>query len=177
MYEDIDFNIHYGNIKIFDVADGPGVRVSLYVSGCSHGCEGCHNKEAWDYNFGKKFTYYELQTIITQMKLEFVTGFSILGGEPLDPKNRDDIFTIIEIIKSEVPDKSIWLWTGYTWEEIIEKNIIDPVIYDKIDVIVDGKFDLTKRDISLKYRGSPNQRVIDVKKSFKSNSIIYYQID
>lgn len=169
-----NFTIHFGNIKFFDVADGPGVRIALYVSGCPHACEGCHNKESWDYNYGKKFTNDEMNLIIENLKKEFITGFSILGGEPLDPKNRPDVYSIIKLIKEQLPDKNIWVWTGYTWEELMEEKAIPQDILKLIDVIVDGRFILSQRNISLKYRGSPNQRVIDVQKTLKSNSITYY---
>ena len=165
---DIDWKIHYGNIKWLDVADGPGVRVAIYVSGCSVGCEGCHNAVAWDYKYGEKFNKHHMDKIITSLKDNVIEGFSILGGEPLDKRNREDVFAMIEFVRQEVPNKSIWLWTSYTIEQIIWQNIIPRSVIEKIDVIVDGKFILAERDISLKFRGSKNQRVIDVKKYLKN---------
>lgn len=165
---DIDWKIHYGNIKWLDVADGPGVRVAIYVSGCSVECEGCHNAVAWDYNYGEKFNKHHMDKIITSLKDNVIEGFSILGGEPLDKRNREDVFAMIEFVRQEVPNKSIWLWTSYTIEQIIWQNIIPRSVIEKIDVIVDGKFILAERDISLKFRGSKNQRVIDVKKYLKN---------
>ena len=170
--ENKEFTINFGNIKFFDTADGPGVRIALYVSGCSNACEGCHNKEAWDYNYGKKFTNDEMTLIVKNLKKDFITGFSILGGEPLDPKNREDVFRIIEEIHKAVPEKSIWLWTGYEYSEAL--NFIPKEILNCIDVIVDGPFILELRDLSLKFRGSRNQRVIDVKATLKNESITYY---
>lgn len=164
---DIDWKINYGNIKIFDVADGPGIRIAIYVSGCRVMCEGCHNKEAWDFNFGEKFTKETMGHIIRDLKQDTISGFSILGGEPLDPRNRSDVMNMIEFVKRDVPNKTIWLWTSYTIEDIVEKNIIPKNILEMIDVIVDGKFILSERDVSLKFRGSRNQRVIDVKKYLK----------
>lgn len=171
-YSSIEFSMYYGNIKGYDVSDGPGVRVALYVSGCSHYCEGCHNREAWDYKYGSRFTSIDLKMILSRLKLEQTSGLSILGGEPLDPKNRNDVFSVIEIVKDLFPNKTIWLWTGYLWEQV--KDFVPREILEKIDVIVDGKFELDKRDISLKYRGSSNQRVINVFLTLKNDSITYY---
>jgi anaerobic ribonucleoside-triphosphate reductase activating protein len=177
-YENIEFKINYGNIKFFDVSDGPGIRVALYVSGCNFHCEGCHNEEAWNFNFGTKFTHKHMKLILDLLKKKDNSidrdGLSILGGEPLDPKNRSDVLSIIEIVKEQCPDKTIWLWTGFTYEKIVSENIIPKNILEKIDVIVDGQFVLAERDISLKYRGSKNQRVIDVQKTLKENMITYY---
>ena len=172
--EFFNFRINYANIKPIDTADGEGVRVALYVSGCSFKCEGCHNKEAWDYNYGEPFTEETLKTIINALNKNFIAGFSILGGEPLDKHNREDVFKIISIIKEKFPNKTIWLWTGNTWEKILRNKIIPREILEKIDVIVDGLFVLSKRNLSLKFRGSDNQRVIDVKESLKRNSVICY---
>jgi anaerobic ribonucleoside-triphosphate reductase activating protein len=174
MSEFCNFKINYANIKSIDTADGEGVRVALYVSGCSFKCEGCHNKEAWDYNYGDPFTEETLISIIHDLNKKFIAGFSILGGEPLDEKNRDDVFKIISIIKEKFPNKTIWLWTGNTWENIIKNDIIPKDILGKIDIIVDGPFILKERNLSLKFRGSNNQRVIDVKESLKHNSVICY---
>ena len=173
-YSSIEFSMYYGNIKEYDVSDGPGVRVALYVSGCLHHCRGCHNRDAWDYKYGSKFTSNEIKMILSRLKFEQISGLSILGGEPLDPKNRNDVFSIVEIVKDMCPDKTIWIWTGYTWEEIMKTNIIPKDILEKIDVIVDGKFIQSERNITLKYRGSANQRVIDVKETIKNGSITYY---
>jgi anaerobic ribonucleoside-triphosphate reductase activating protein len=165
---DIDWKVYYGNIKWLDVSDGPGVRVAIYVSGCSVGCEGCHNAVAWDYKYGERFTKDHMEKIITSLKGDVIEGFSILGGEPLDKRNREDVFAMIEFVRQEVPNKNIWLWTSYTIDQIIWQNIIPRSILEKIDVIVDGKFILAERDISLKFRGSKNQRVIDVQKYLKN---------
>ena len=169
-----NFNINYANIKTIDTADGEGVRVALYVSGCSFRCEGCHNKDAWDYDYGKSFTEETLNYIIEHLDKNFIAGFSILGGEPLDERNREDVFKIITIIKEKFPNKTIWLWTGNTWEKIIKKEIIPVEILKKIDVIVDGPFILEKRNLSLKFRGSNNQRGIDVRETLKTNTLTCY---
>lgn len=170
--EEKEFTIKYGNLKKIDSADGPGVRVALYVSGCLFRCKGCHNQAALDYNYGEKFTNSTLEEIIEALKKEYITGFSILGGEPLDPKNREDVFKIIEEIHKAVPEKTIWLWSGYTYGEIM--SFIPKNILECLEVIVDGPFVLHERDISLKFRGSRNQRVIDIKKTLKNETITYY---
>lgn len=167
------FSINYANIKSIDTADGEGVRVALYESGCCFRCEECHNSIAWDYNYGNKFTNETINYIISLLKPNYISGFSILGGEPLDPKNRNDTFEIIsEISKTLRKDQSIWLWTAYKWEDLIK--FVPLEILNKIKVIVDGPFILSERNISLKFRGSTNQRVINVKKSLKENKIIKY---
>lgn len=169
--EKYNYTINYGNIKYCNASDGPGVRVSIYFSGCNVHCPGCHNEIAWDFNYGNKFTNKTLDEVVANLKQSFYTGLSILGGEPLDPRNRKDVFHIIEEVHNRT-HKSIWLWTSYTFEELLEKEIIPINILKMIDVIVDGKFIMDKRDIRLFYRGSSNQRVIDVQKSLEEQKII-----
>lgn len=167
------FNIYYGNIKPVDTADGEGIRVALYESGCCFRCEGCHNEIAWNYNYGTKFDENTLNYIKEKLSPDYISGFSILGGEPLDPKNRKDTFEIInEISKVLREDQNIWLWSAYTWDEIIK--IVPNNILKNIKVIVDGPFILSERNISLKFRGSTNQRVIDVNESLSQNNVILY---
>ena len=162
-----EFTIKYGNIKPIDSADGEGVRVSLFVSGCNFKCKGCHNEEAWDFNYGKPFTNETLDYIDECLSKDYISGFSVLGGEPLDPKNVNDVIKIITHVHNKFPNKTIWLWTGNTLENIIKKELIDyHVLREMIDVLVDGPFILEQRDLTLKFRGSRNQRVIDVKKTF-----------
>jgi anaerobic ribonucleoside-triphosphate reductase activating protein len=169
-----DFKINYGNIKTYDVGDGEGVRVSLFVSGCDFHCKECHNSEAWDYNYGNNFNQTTLNFLKHSISESYISGLSILGGEPLAPKNREDVFEIIREVKKEFPNKTIWLWSGYTFETIKEKNIIPIDVLNMIDVLVDGLFEIEKRDLSLKYRGSRNQRVIDIKKSLETDTIVNY---
>lgn len=166
----MEFSIYYANIKDYDIADGIGVRVSLFVSGCNRHCEGCHNKDAWDFKYGKPFTQETLDSIVEKVNKDNITGFSILGGEPLDPKNVEDVKKIIKYVKTHT-NKSIWLWTSYTWEHILDAGILSEEILNMLDVIVDGEFILSKRDITLSWRGSNNQRVIDVKKSLANNKL------
>ena len=170
------YSINYGNIKFCNASDGPGIRVSIYFSGCRVHCPGCHNEIAWDFNYGKKFTDITLYEIIANLKQPYYTGVSILGGEPLDSKNRKDVFHVIDEIYEKV-GKSIWLWTSYTFEEILKNDIIPIETLKKIDVIVDGRFDINKKDLRLLYRGSSNQRVIDVNESLKTNTIVKIKIN
>lgn len=171
--------MNYANIKPIDSVDGEGIRVSLFVSGCHFHCSGCQNVEQWDYKCGTKFTNETQKLINSLLTKSYISGFSILGGEPLDPKNRKTVFEIIENTRRYLDEtgiltcnKTIWLWTGYTYEYLIENNIIPRKILEKIDVIVDGLFYIAQRDITLKFRGSRNQRVIDVKKSLELNNVV-----
>jgi anaerobic ribonucleoside-triphosphate reductase activating protein len=160
-----EYNIKYGNIKPIDSADGEGVRVSLFVSGCNFHCKGCHNYEAWDFNYGKDFTEETMNEIYNYLDKSFISGFSVLGGEPLDPKNVEAVKKIINNVKNKFPDKNIWLWTGYDFEKLITYNILDIETLKNIDVLIDGQFILERRNLSLLHRGSDNQRVIDLKKT------------
>lgn len=167
--------MRYNDIKINDSINGEGVCVSLFVQGCSHHCKGCFNKETWDFNKGIPFGSNELEYIKRSLFLSGVKrNFSILGGEPLDPHNVTDVIKIINNIKFVDKDIKIFVWTGYTYEELISMY---PKEYLKdIDILIDGKFDLSKKDLNLKLRGSSNQRIIDVKKSLEQNEIceVYY---
>lgn len=159
--------MRYNIIKKSDIANGPGVRVSIFVQGCHFHCEGCFNSSTWDFEKGKAFTEDTLNTILELSNKNHIKGLSILGGEPLDPKNIDDVIKLSKEFKSKYPNKTIWLWTGYTIDKICNKDILN-----YIDVLVDGQFDIKLKNITLKYKGSENQRVIDVKKSIKENKII-----
>lgn len=170
-----NFDIYYGNIKYCDTADGPGIRVALYVSGCTRRCVGCHNSSAWNFNSGNKFTVSELNAIIHNLYENYYSGLSILGGEPLEERNRKDVFYIINKAHEKIPDKNIWLWTSYTWEEIIENKIIPEETLNNIDVIVDGPFVLEKRNLKLKYRGSSNQRIVDVHESLTQGKVVLWE--
>ena len=143
------------------------MRTSLFVSGCSHHCKGCFNEIAWDYNYGEEFTSdVLLNNILKSLEPDYIAGLSILGGEPLDYKNINAVSTIVEVVRKSFPNKSIWVYTGYTYEELLERNnLFTSLILNKIDVLVDGKFIEELKDISLKFRGSSNQRIIDMNKT------------
>lgn len=164
--------MYYGNIKYYDISNGDGVRTSLFVSGCNHHCKGCFNEVAWDFDYGKEFSYNTLKEILDSLKPDYIAGLSILGGEPLDYKNINAVSTIVEVVRKSFPNKSIWVYTGYTYEELLERNnLFTSLILNKIDVLVDGKFIEELKDISLKFRGSSNQRIIDMNKTRKLGEI------
>lgn len=159
--------MRYNTIRQLDIANGPGCRVSLFVQGCSFNCPGCFNTTAKDFQGGTEFTNQTLQLLLDLAEPSHVSGLSILGGEPLHPRNRDAVLRLVKHFKDRYPEKSIWLWTGYYWEDVA----VD-LINSGIDVVVDGQFKEELKDLRLKYRGSSNQRVIDVKASTHDNIIM-----
>jgi anaerobic ribonucleoside-triphosphate reductase activating protein len=161
----------YAKIRKMDISNGEGVRVSLFVQGCSFHCKNCFNQETWDFNGGKEFTTAEIQKIIELANKDYIAGLSVLGGEPLHPNNIESVSMLCQYFKFKYPKKSIWVWTGFKYEDILKmgKNYN---IFDYIDVLVDGQFEEDKKDLTLKWRGSSNQRVIDCKKSLAENKII-----
>lgn len=165
--------MNYSLINKTDVANGKGVRVSIFVSGCRNNCDGCFNKETWDFNYGDEFdwdtTFHEL---IKAIDKPYIKGLSILGGEPLDARNYEDVIRLCSVIKRAFHNKDIWLYTGYEWEDAIRSY---PEIADCVDVVVDGRFVERLRDPSLAFRGSSNQRIIDVKKSIKDGAVVLYE--
>lgn len=158
--------MNYAKIKPVDIANGEGVRVSLFVSGCSHKCKGCFNPELWNYNAGFVFTYDTVEQILNLCSRDYISGLSLLGGEPLDPKNCQELLLLCHAFKHKYPNKTLWCYTGYEWEAV--KHL---AIMKYIDVLVDGKFVLDLKDPRLKFRGSSNQRIIDVKKSLETGSV------
>ena len=172
--------MNYGEIKKNDIANGLGVRVSLFVSGCRHHCKNCFNSDTWDFSYGKPFTDKTADDIIKAMKPDFINGFSLLGGEPFEPENQPELKKLLRRIKSEFPNKDIWCYTGFLFDEELlgdsranTENTRELLSY--IDVLVDGRFVEQKKDISLKFRGSSNQRIIDVKKSLETNEVCWVE--
>lgn len=172
----------YAKIKKCDVANGPGVRVSLFVSGCNHHCKNCFNREAWDFNYGKEFTEDEQNEIIEDLKPEYITGLSLLGGEPFERTNQEGLVPLIKKVKEKYPNKKIWCYTGFTFDNQIIGEMIKKEgrkttkeMLENIDYIVDGKFVEELKDPKLRFRGSSNQRIIDVKKSLRENKIINWE--
>lgn len=157
----------YLNILDCDIIDGDGVRVTLFVSGCPHRCKGCHNPESWDAFSGKEFTEETIERIEKLLDRDFVDGLTLSGGDPLFFQNRSEITKLCKRIKEKFPQKTIWLYTGYEYEEVKALEV-----FDYVDVVVDGPFKIDLRDVSLAFRGSPNQRIIDVKKSKKQEKIV-----
>lgn len=166
----------YAKIKKTDVANGPGVRVSIFVSGCHHHCEGCFNSEAWDFNYGNDFTEDTIQEIIEAMNHDYITGLSLLGGEPFELINQKGLLPLLKKVKEVYPEKTIWAYSGYLYDELKEMDYPETKeILSLIDVLVDGKFVESLKDPNLYFRGSSNQRVIDMKKTLKNNKIVLHE--
>lgn len=158
--------MNYGNIKFIDSADGDGVRVSLFVSGCENHCKGCFSPMTWDYNYGKPFTAIEENEIIEACKRPYIAGLTILGGDPFETQNQLALHSFIKKFKEECPNKNLWMYTGYIYDKDLkpgQRRYIQGTtnfILDNVDVLVDGPFILEQRDITLKFRGSKNQRLL-----------------
>ena len=172
--------MNYAVIKKFDIANGPGVRVSLFVRGCRHFCKNCFNSEAWDFNLGKPFTDEVAEEIITAVEPQHITGFSVLGGEPFEPENQEGVLDIVKRIKTLFPEKSIWIYTGFLFDEQLLKGTVGrPETVKEIlkytDVVVDGKFVEELKSPDLLFRGSSNQRIIDVKKSLTQGKTVWLE--
>ena len=166
--------MRFSKIKDNDIANGLGITMSLWTQGCPHHCVGCFNKETWDYDAGKEFTEDDFNYIIENIdKNNIKRDLSILGGEPLCPENVDEVIILCKEFKKHYPDKMIYLWTGYTLEDF---NDVQNEILRYIDVLIDGKFELENRNLSIMLRGSSNQRVIDVKKTLDENKLTLYEV-
>lgn len=168
--------MRYARIRKMDISNGLGVGVSLFVQGCHFHCPECFNKETWDFNGGQEYTKKTTETILELLDQPQITRFSILGGEPLEPCNLYPLSIVINAIKKEKPDIKIWLYTGYTYENLLVRKERENINYltfilNNIDVLVDGQFIQEKKDISYKYAGSTNQRVIDLNKTIDSNIV------
>lgn len=164
----------YAKIRKYDISNAPGICTTLFVSGCTHNCEGCFNKEQQDFTYGNDFTKEIEDEFIEYSKSKQVKAVNILGGEPMQQLMDDTLLKLLKRIKLEV-NKPIWLWSGYTFEEIVN-NPKRAEILREVDVLIDGKFEADKRDLMLKYKGSSNQRVIDVKKSIEAKEVVLYEI-
>lgn len=170
--------MNYATIKFNDIANGTGVRVSLFVSGCTHHCKGCFNAEAWDFHYGEPFTREVEESILAALDHGYVDGLSLLGGEPMEPSHQRALLPFLKEVKTRFPQKNIWCYTGY----LLDTELLDPngrahtevteELVDLLDVVVDGRFEEDKKDIRLRFRGSSNQRIIDVPASRKAGQII-----
>lgn len=164
--------MNYCNIKRRDIADGIGVRVTLFVSGCTHHCKGCFQPETWDFTYGRPFDAAAEDAICSELALPFVNGLTLLGGEPFEPDNQRGLLSLLREVKQNFPDKTVWAYSGYTWEELTGDSrarceVTDEVL-THIDVLVDGEFVEEQKDITLRFRGSRNQRILDVPRSLAS---------
>ena len=169
--------MNYGNIKYNDIANGEGVRVSLFVSGCTHHCKNCFNPETWDFNYGKPFTKEIEDNIISALAPDHINGLTLLGGEPMEPANQKALLDFVKRVKSIYPNKTIWCYSGYLFdtELLSESRAHCPwtkELLSYIDILVDGEFKEDLKDITLRFKGSNNQRVIDVQKSLKENKVV-----
>ncbi len=162
--------MRYNKIRKMDIADGEGIRVSVFFQGCAFHCKECFNPETWDFNGGKEFTDEEIDQIIELAKPDHIAGLSLLGGEPMHPKNIEGSTRLAKKFKETYPNKTIWAWTGFLFDEYLK----DKEIVNYLDVVVDGQFKIEQRNLTLKWRGSENQRVIDVKKSLKKDEVVLY---
>lgn len=169
--------MNYAAIKNCDIANGPGVRVSLFVSGCTHRCPECFNEVAWDFNYGEPFTQDTIDLILNMLRPPHIRGLTLLGGEPFEPQNQPAIVELLRQIKKEMPEKSIWAFSGYLFDEdILSGRLGDTSEYlSYLDVLVDGPFVLAKKNLSLRFRGSENQRIIDVPASLTTGKVILWQ--
>lgn len=168
--------MNYSGIKYSDMINGKGIRVSLFVSGCTHKCKGCFNKDTWDPDYGNPFTEKEENEIFDYFKKygSIAKGLSLLGGDPTYYKNTETLINFLKKFRANFPDKDVWIWSGFTWEQIMSDKKRSELI-SLCDVLIDGKFMLEEKNLNLKWKGSNNQRVIDVQKSLATNSIVIYQ--
>ena len=170
--------MNYAKINKADIANGIGVRVTLFVSGCTHKCKGCFNKEAWDFNFGEPFDEKVENELLDALKPDYIDGLTLLGGEPFEPSNQRCLLPFLKRLKEIYPNKTIWSFSGYTLDELTGESRARCEVTDEmlslIDVLVDGEFVEELKDISLRFRGSSNQRVIDLKETLSSNKIVLW---
>ena len=168
--------MNYAEIKNCDIANGPGVRVSLFVSGCTHHCPGCFNEVAWDFQYGKPFTQKTIDLILGMLRPSYIRGLTLLGGEPFEPENQSAVVELLRQIKGEMPNKSIWAYSGYLFDrDILSGRLGDTREYlSNLDVLVDGPFVQEKKNLSLRFRGSENQRIIDVPATLSRGEIVLW---
>ncbi len=172
--------MYYGEIKKCDIANGEGVRVSLFVSGCTHHCPGCFNEATWDFHYGKEFTEETEKELLDALEPSYINGLSLLGGEPFEPENQKALVPFLRKVKERYPEKNIWCYSGYLYDsQLLSESRARCEYTDEmlsmIDVLVDGRFVESLKDITLVFRGSSNQRLIDVKKSLESGDVVLWE--
>ena len=164
--------MRYNKIRKMDISNGPGVRVSIFMQGCHFHCKDCFNAETWDFKGGKEYTDDTINRVLELCENEYIVGLSILGGEPMHPKNIEGTTELAKKFKEKFPNKNLWVWTGFLFEDIKNNEV-----FNYIDVLIDGQFKTELFDPTLRWKGSSNQRVIDVKKSLKNNKIVLLKED
>ena len=170
--------MNYAEIKNCDIANGPGVRVSLFVSGCTHRCKGCFNEIAWDFAYGKPFTQETVDMLLAMLAPEHIKGITLLGGEPFEPRNQSAVVDFLRQMKGKYPDKTVWAFSGYLFDKDMLTGRLGELTKEflsHVDVLVDGPFIEEKKDLSLRFRGSSNQRIIDVPASLKTGEIVLWE--
>ena len=172
--------MNYATIKNCDIANGPGVRVSLFVSGCTHRCKGCFNEVAWDFDYGEAFTQQTVDSILQMLKPPHIKGITLLGGEPFEPQNQPALVELLRQIRETMPDKTVWAFSGYLFDrDLLAGRVGNPEVtkafLSYVDVLVDGRFVEEKKDLSLRFRGSSNQRIIDVPASLRQGRVVLWQ--
>ena len=169
--------MNYCNIKNCDIADGPGVRVTLFVSGCTNHCKGCFQPETWDFNYGEPFTKETEDKLIAMLEPHYIAGLTLLGGDPFEPSNQRALLPFVKRVRETCPDKTIWAYSGFTYEELRTDGShprceVTDELLGLLDVLVDGRFVEEKKDLRLRFRGSSNQRIIDVKRTLASGEVV-----
>jgi len=168
--------MNYADLRPIDVANGPGIRVSLFVSGCTHRCRECFNPETWDFSYGSPFTEGEVDAILGHLEPAHIKGLSILGGEPFEPQNQETVLALVRRVRERFPHKDVWCYSGYLFESLRDGKVggHSRALLEQLDVLVDGPFVLEKKDLSLRFRGSSNQRLIDVPESLKTGTVVLW---
>ena len=168
--------MHYADIRPIDVANGPGVRVSLFVSGCTHHCKECFNPETWDFSYGAPFGEEEIQAILHHLAPAYIHGLTVLGGEPFEPENQPAVLNLVRRVRQAYPAKDIWCYSGYLWEALSTGKVgtHSRELLEQLDVLVDGPFVIERKDLSLRFRGSSNQRLIDVPASLQAGEVVLW---
>ena len=168
--------MNYADIKRVDVANGPGVRVSLFVSGCTHHCAECFNPETWDFGFGAPFGEEQIQQILGYLRPAHIKGLSLLGGEPFEPENQAAVLELVKRVRTQLPEKDVWCYSGYLFEQLSAGQVGSHAreLLEQLDVLVDGPFVIARKNLGLRFRGSDNQRIIQVQKSLASGEIVLW---
>ena len=173
--------MNYATIKYYDIANGPGVRTSVFVSGCRHHCPGCFNEVAWDFGYGKPFDKAARNEVFASCQPDYIAGLSLLGGEPMEPENQRELVSFVRNFKALYPGKTVWCYSGYTWEQLTgavpcpARCEVTDELLSLLDVLVDGRFVQAEHDISLRFRGSRNQRLLDVPRSLAAHRPVWWQ--